>query len=135
MAGTPAVRIVLAEDSGADVILIEEALRTMGLDAELRVFPDGETCACYLRSGVDAPHAIILDLNLPRVDGFELLKVIRGEARYAHVPVAVLTSSKLAADRRKSLALGADAFITKPATLDDFLETVGMGIRGLLGSH
>lgn len=132
MAGPEPVRIILAEDSGPDVILIEETLRVAGLEVELRVFPDGEECASYLRTNEEPPAAIILDLNLPRLDGFELLRVVRGEPKYAGVPVAVLTSSKLTQDRQKSLDLGATAFITKPATLDSFVETVGSAIHDLL---
>ncbi len=129
-----AARIIIAEDSRADVVLIEETLRTEGLRVKLRVFPDGEECACYFRANEEPPDAIILDLNLPRLDGFELLRVVRSEPRYARVPVAVLTSSRLAEDKQKAFDLGANAFITKPPTLDDFLETVGSAIRGLLGS-
>jgi chemotaxis family two-component system response regulator Rcp1 len=132
--GKPAaVRIALAEDSGSDVILIEETLRSAGLVVELRVFRDGEDCACYLRSGETPPDAIILDLNLPRLDGFELLRVVRSDPRYRAVPVAVLTSSRLAEDERRSFDLGANAFITKPCSLDAFLETVGGAIRELVG--
>lgn len=134
MGRAPAVRIVIAEDCGADVILIEESLRTAGLYVDLRIFPDGEECACYLKSHQEIPNVIILDLNLPRLDGFELLQVVRAEPRYARVPVAVLTSSSLPEDRQKSIDLGADAFITKPSTLDDFLEKVGTAVRGLLRS-
>lgn len=132
MAGPGLVRIIIAEDSGADVILIEETLRVAGLEVDLTVFPDGEECACYLKANEELPAAIILDLNLPRMDGFELLRVVRSEPKYAGVPVAVLTSSKLTQDRQKSLDLGANAFITKPATLDSFVETVGSAIHDLL---
>jgi DNA-binding response OmpR family regulator len=133
MAKPDAPRIVLAEDSGADVILIEETLRVAGIQVELQVFPDGEECAAYVMSDEPPPDALILDLNLPRVDGFELLRVVRAQPKYAQVPVAVLTSSRLADDKRKSFDLGANAFITKPSTLDDFLNTVGTAIRNLLG--
>jgi len=128
-----AIRIVVADDCGPDVILIEETLRTAGLQVELTVFPDGEACAGYLKSNAPPPAAILLDLNLPRLDGFELLTLVRADPRYAGVPVAVLTSSRLAADKQKSLELGANAFITKPGTLDAFLDTVGSAIHELLG--
>jgi DNA-binding response OmpR family regulator len=128
------VRIVIAEDSGPDVILVKETLRAFGIEVLLTVFPDGEECARYLGTGREPPDAIILDLNLPRVDGFELLRAVRSNRRYDGVPVAMLTSSRLAADRRKSLEFGANAFITKPSTLDDFLKIVGSEIRRLLGA-
>ena len=127
-------RIVVAEDSGADVILVKEALRAKGIRADLTVFPDGEQCAGYLRGDHEPPAAILIDLNLPRVDGFGLLRMVRSDRRYDGVPVAMLTSSRRPEDRRKSLELGANAFITKPLRLDEFLETVGSGIGALLGA-
>ena len=135
MAGSGLARVIIAEDSAPDVILVKETLRAAGIEVELTVFPDGEDCARYLRSSEDPPDAIIVDLNLPRVDGFELLKIVRGDQRYKSVPVAVLTSSRRAEDRQKSIELGANAFITKPSRLDDFLETVSSAIRGLLERH
>jgi len=134
MAEPGSTRIVLAEDCIPDVILVKETLRAAGIEVELKVFSDGEECVRYLISCEEPPHAIILDLNLPRVDGFELLRVVRSERRYAGVPVAVLTSSRAAEDRQRSLDLGANAFITKPSKLDDFLQTVGSAIRRLLGA-
>jgi DNA-binding response OmpR family regulator len=122
----------MAEDSGADVALVKETLHAVGLAVELTVFPDGEECARYLRTNEEPPDALIFDLNLPRIDGFGLLRVVRGDRRYDCVPVVMLTSSGLAEDRQMSLDLGASAFITKPSTLDDFLETVGSAIRALL---
>jgi CheY-like chemotaxis protein len=134
MAKPGLVRIVFAEDSNPDVVLVKEILRAEGIEVEWKVFPDGKECAAYLRTDQEPPNAIIFDLNLPRVDGFELLRLVRGDRRYAHVPVAVLTSSRLAADRQRALNLGANAFITKPNTLDGFVETVGPAIHGLLGA-
>jgi CheY-like chemotaxis protein len=134
--GNPApAHIVIAEDSGPDVILINEALRAAGVRDEIRVFPDGEECVRYLRSSPDPPSAIILDLNLPRLDGFEVLRVVRAEPRYARVPVAVLTSSRQEEDKRKAFDLGANAFITKPSKLDEFLTNVGQAVRRLLAAN
>jgi CheY-like chemotaxis protein len=134
MAKPDSKRIVLAEDSGPDVILVKETLRSAGIEAELTVFPDGEECLRHLTASEEPPDAIIVDLNLRRVDGFELLRVVRGDRRYDGVPVVVLTSSRAAEDRRRSLELGANAFITKPSKLDDFQEKVGSEIRRLLRS-
>jgi CheY-like chemotaxis protein len=128
------LRIVMAEDNAPDVILVKETLRTVGIEAELLVFQDGEECVRHLTASGEPPDAIIVDLNLPRVDGFEILKLVRGERRYDGVPVAVLTSSRTAEDRQRSFELGANAFISKPARLDDFLQTVGSEIRRLLGA-
>jgi chemotaxis family two-component system response regulator Rcp1 len=134
MAKSGSARIVIAEDSGADMILVKETLRVAGIEAELQIFLDGEDCARYLSSNEEPPDAIIVDLNLPRIDGFELLRAVRGNPRFNRVPVAVLTSSRRPEDRQRSLDLGADDFITKPSRLDEFLETVGSAIRRLLGA-
>ena len=128
------VYIVIAEDSIPDVILLKEALRTAGIRAELKVFSDGEECASYFRTTEKAPpDLIVLDLNLPKVDGFDLIRVVRSDRRYDKVPVAVLTSSTAPKDKTLSLDLGANTFISKPSRLDDFLETIGSAVRAQLG--
>lgn len=132
MARPDSKRVVLAENSAPDVILVKETLRTAGIEAELKVFPDGEECVRHLTTSDELPDAIIVDLNLPRVDGFEVLKVVRAERRYDGVPVVVLTSARGAEDRRRSFELGANAFIAKPPRLDDFLQTVGAEMQRLL---
>ena len=134
MANSRAVRIVIAEDSSPDVILFKEALRSAGVEAELKVFSDGEECADHFKTTEEPPpDAIVIDLNLAKVDGFDLIRVVRSDRRYDSVPVAVLTSSNAAKDKNMSLNLGANTFITKPSGLDDFLETIGSAIRVLLG--
>jgi two-component system, chemotaxis family, response regulator Rcp1 len=137
MIGKRLVRILMAEDSSPDVALVRETLRAEGLAVDLTVFPDGEQCARYLKTGAEPPDAIILDLHLPRINGFDLLRAVRGDRRYDGVPVAMLTSSTFPADRQKSFDLGASAFITKPSTLDGYLRTVGSAIHALLtaGPH
>jgi two-component system, chemotaxis family, response regulator Rcp1 len=135
MAKPGSKRIVLAEDNCPDVILLKETLLAAGIEVELQVFANGEDCVRYFSAGAEPPDAIIVDLNLPRVDGFELLSAVRGDRRYASVPVVVLTSSSAEKDRRRSLELGANAFITKPSKLDDFLQTVGSEMRRLLNIH
>jgi CheY-like chemotaxis protein len=134
MTKSRAVSIVIAEDSMPDVILFKEALQSAGVQAELKVFSDGEECASYFKTTEKAPpDLIVLDLNLPKVDGFDLIRVIRSDRRYDNVPVAVLTSSIAANDKTLSLDLGANTFISKPSRLDDFLETIGSAVRAQLG--
>jgi DNA-binding response OmpR family regulator len=74
----------------------------------------------------------VIDLNIPKCDGFALIEHIRGAPRFDGVPVLVLTSSSADRDRSRSMALGANEFLTKPQHLDDFLTAVGLGIRRLL---
>ena len=134
MTDSRAVYIVIAEDSTPDVILFKEALRAAGVHAELKVFADGEECASYFRTTEKAPpDLIVLDLNLPKVGGFDLIQVVRSDQRYDKVPIAVLTSSTASKDKTRSLDLGANTFVSKPSRLDEFLETIGSAVRAQLG--
>jgi DNA-binding response OmpR family regulator len=124
------IRILLVEDNPADVFLIEEALRTHALRFNLKWISDAEEALALFRdpslTGGAAPHLILLDLNLPRVDGKELLARIRSTPALTGTRVAVLTSSDSPADRRDVEALGADCYINKPSTLDEFLAIGGV---------
>jgi two-component system, chemotaxis family, response regulator Rcp1 len=126
-------RIVVIEDNPADVFLVRQALREAGIDFELQSFEDGEQALEALsRPAGKAPGLIFLDLNLPRLDGAEVLIRIRNMPALAEVPVAVLTSSESPADMHRAAELGAARFIKKPMALNDFLREVGRGARELL---
>ena len=119
--------ILLAEDNPADIYLIREALKHHGVAASLRVATDGKDVLEQIqREEVPAPGLIILDLNLPRHDGIEVLEVIRTKAGLADVPVVVLTSSDSPRDRLNALHLGATRYIRKPSNLNDFLNLGGV---------
>ncbi len=133
-----AVKILLVEDNPADVYLIEEALRTHSIDFKLRWIADGEQALTTFQSdsnfdGDNLPDLILLDLNLPRVDGKEILSRIRQVGDLDHTRVAVLTSSDSPSDRRDAETLGADCYIKKPPTLDEFLA-IGAVIKDLVAS-
>jgi CheY-like chemotaxis protein len=119
--------ILLAEDNAADVYLIREVLREHGVDCGLRVAGDGEQVLRIL-SGADAqpeatrPALIILDLNLPRHDGIEILQRLRDTPELRHVPVVVLTSSDSPSDRSAANQLGVTRFLRKPSNLEQFLN-------------
>lgn len=123
----------MAEDNDADVWLFKEALRTSKVSFELERYTDGEACIEGLAShGAPLPDLIVIDLNMPRVGGFEILKTLREDQRFAAVPVAIVTSSNSESERQRSVSLGANAFIVKPLTLSDFLMTVGTSVKALL---
>jgi two-component system, chemotaxis family, response regulator Rcp1 len=129
------LRILIAEDSLGDVLLVEEALAAYGLSAELQVCENGEAALSALAhcDGSNLPDLVIVDLNLPRVDGMDVLRYIRGLPVFDRTPVMIFTSSHGANDRAEAERFGANAYVTKPPTLDDFLLTVGSAIHKLIG--
>jgi two-component system, chemotaxis family, response regulator Rcp1 len=126
-------RIVMMEDNPADVLLMREALREQGLEVDLLVVPDGEAALAWVGANASA-DLILLDLNLPRHDGIEVLERIRGTLSLRDVPVAVVSSSDSPHDRAGAERLGADRFIAKPCTLDEFL-LIGVEIKSLLAQR
>src|SRR3954465_3203691 len=103
MNGRPA--IVLVEDSPADCYLFQEALKAHSVETDLVVFHDGEDAMSFLLAAETAdlsPQLFVLDLNLPKVDGFTILHHLRASARFAHSLIIVLTSSDNPKDRAES---------------------------------
>ena len=126
------VRILLAEDNPADVYLIEEALREHGVDCQITLAKDGEAAIAMIASGEVDPTLIMLDLNMPKRGGGEVLTRLREDPRSASIPVVVLTSSDSPADREEVMRLGATSYIRKPTGLDEFLQ-IGATIKKLAG--
>jgi CheY-like chemotaxis protein len=125
--GVPVMLYV--EDEDAAVFLLETALKEMKIDVELYRVSNGEDALAFLnRSGAyrDAPRPelVLLDLNLPRKGGLEVLSEIQSNEALRGLSVVVFTSSSLATDRKKSLALGAQEYITKPSSFDGFLTAI-----------
>lgn len=123
------MQILLVEDNAADVRLTQEALKDAKVLNDLHVARDGvEAMDFLLRRGghEDAPRPdiVILDLNLPRKDGKEVLAEMKGDPALRGIPVAVLTTSEAEADVLESYDLGANCFLTKPVDLDQFLKVV-----------
>ena len=127
-------RVLLVEDNDADVRLTREALREAGEDVRLSAVGDGEHALAYLRreagfEGAPRPDLVLLDLNLPRMDGREVLDEMRADERLVRIPVIVLTSSAAGQDVEACYARGANAFVVKPQELDAFIDLIG-AIRG-----
>jgi CheY-like chemotaxis protein len=125
--------ILLAEDNPADVYLIREALKEFGVACSVRTATDGREVLALISADNDAwyPDLIILDLNLPRHDGIEILQTLRSTARMADVPLVVLTSSDSPRDRDTAIELGATRFLRKPSDLEQFLQ-LGVIFKELL---
>lgn len=125
------VQILLAEDNPADVYLIEEALREHEVDFNITVAEDGEAALRLLSEIGYRPDVVLLDLNMPKRSGGEVLHLLR-HSQHPEVPVIVLTSSDSPSDRDEALRLGATCYIRKPTGLDEFLE-IGATIKRLAG--
>ena len=124
--------ILLVEDNPADQELIRRAVEKLTVRRELRIVGDGEEALDYLfrRGKYQAPAAsprpdlLLLDLNLPRVNGYQVLEEIRADSKLRPVPVLVLTTSRQEKDIIRSYELGCNSFITKPVGLDHFTRIV-----------
>lgn len=123
-AGEP-ITILLVEDDPGDVVLVREAFEHNKVRNELRVASDGVYALEQLRDPERSlPDLILLDLNLPRMDGRELLAEIREDPRLTRIPVVVLTTSDAETDIVRSYELHANAYVTKPVDLNRFLKVV-----------
>ena len=121
--------ILLVEDNAGDVRLTREALREADVSARLVAVCDGEDALAYLRNEgihVDAarPDLILLDLNLPRKNGLEVLEEIKGDPELRRTPVIMLTTSSSARDVEACYDRGVNCFVVKPLDLDDFTRLV-----------
>ena len=121
------MRLLLVEDNAADIFLMEMALELSPVATELMVARDGLEALDLLgqaKAGGPFPDLILLDLNMPRVDGFEFLQALRADPHLTHLPAIVLTTSNDPADVRRAYALQANSYLTKPGTLEDFLQLI-----------
>ena|SRR5579883_2931726 len=129
--------ILVIEDNKADVFLIREAIREAQLEVELHVVHDGDKAIRFLADagsdGVPCPDLVILDINLPRKSGDEVLEQMRSMPKCAAAPVIVVTSSSSDQDRREMARLGADAYFSKSSEYDEFMQ-LGQVVSRLLPS-
>jgi len=120
-------RILLAEDNPGDVLLFREALRGSRLSFEIVVAEDGDEAMAFLEDVADTPAGgvadlIVLDVNLPKHSGDEVLRKIRGRASLADVPVIMLTSSVSPEDKARSMKLGANLYLQKSSNIEQLFE-------------
>jgi chemotaxis family two-component system response regulator Rcp1 len=126
--GTP-LQVLLVEDSPGDVRLTQEAFRAANRAVRLHVASDGVEAMDFLRRGIENPDApcpdlVLLDLNLPRMDGREVLARIKGDPALRTIPTVILTTSDSAADIAHSYRLQANCYLSKPVQLDAFESLV-----------
>jgi CheY-like chemotaxis protein len=122
------IEILLIEDNIGDIRLTEEALKESNLIVNLSVARDGIEAMEFLRSAgnnnAGAPDLILLDLNLPRKDGREVLQEIKNDAELRRIPVVVLTTSEAEADIVATYGLHANCYINKPVDMEQFIKIV-----------
>ena len=125
--------VMLVEDNPRDVRLTQRAFEQADVPHELRIVRDGDEALAYLhREGEYAaadsapkPDMILLDLNLPRMGGHELIQRVRQDVRFRHVPIVVLTTSGRPDDVRQAYDNGANAYLLKPVEFSRFTEVIG----------
>ena len=129
--------VLLVEDNPADANLVEEALLEAGLDCELQVVADGskavEVIALIESGRAPVPDLVMLDLNLPRIGGHEVLRRLRMVPSCQNVKVLVVTSSDAPMDRKRVMELGATDYFRKPSSLQEFFA-LGTLVSAILGA-
>jgi two-component system, chemotaxis family, response regulator Rcp1 len=131
-----AATILLVEDNTADVLLLEKSLQARNISYNLVRYLNGEKAIRAISEGRTAvPDLILVDLNLPGRDGFDVLNTVRMTPQFSGVPVGVFTSSNAMKDRHRSQLIGVEKYICKPPTLDEFIDEVGRAVQELLALH
>ncbi|MEU7799358.1 response regulator [Micromonospora arborensis] len=123
------VRILVVDDDPGDVLMIEEALADSDVNKVIDVVSDGEEAMEFLRAEgrheqARRPDVILLDLNMPRMDGRQVLGAVKQDEDLRTIPIVVLTTSNADTDIVGSYTLQANAYVTKPIDLDDFNDVV-----------
>ena len=123
------VEFLLAEDNPGDVRLTKEALRESKISNNLNVVPDGVEAMAFLRREgkyfeAPRPDVILLDLNLPKKDGREVLAEVKADPNLRLIPVVIITSSEAEQDVLKTYELHANCYVTKPVDLEQFIKVI-----------
>lgn len=119
--------MLLVEDNAADVYFMRTALAHEGIETEIFVAHDGEKAIEFVEAaetnpGAPCPQLVLLDLNLPRTSGAEVLRRIRNSPRCGDIPVIIVTSSDAPNDRAEAVSLGASRYFLKPHNIDDYFK-------------
>ena len=130
--------ILVVEDNGGDVFLISSAIKAANIEAELQVFKDGEQAIEFFdevdgNNSAPCPALVILDINLPKKHGAEVLRHIRDSRRSANALVIAISTSELPRDREDMMKLGANGYFHKPSKYADFMK-LGDRVKELLGA-
>jgi len=123
------IRILLVEDNPGDIRLAQEALKEDKLSSDLYVVNDGMSAMQFLRGegaykDTPSPDLVLLDLNLPRMDGREVLAEVKRDPELSKIPIVVLTTSRNEEDVCRAYTLNCNCYVTKPVAFDDYIEVI-----------
>jgi CheY-like chemotaxis protein len=123
------IQVLLVEDDPGDVLMTREAFEDYKVHNQLHVVNDGEQAMAFLRqegeyADLPRPDLVLLDLNLPRMDGRQVLDAIKSDPELSSIPVVVLTTSEAEDDVLRSYSLHANAYVTKPVDFERFIDVV-----------
>jgi len=118
------IRVLLIEDNVGDIELVKTGFEDARIANEIQTISDGEVALEFFKKGQNLPDIVLLDINLPKVDGFEILKEIRESAESSHIPVIMLTSSEADKDIAQSYQYRANSYVSKPVDFESFLEAI-----------
>jgi CheY-like chemotaxis protein len=124
MSGSTTLNILLVEDDQDDVELMQDALQDNGINFTMEVVKQGDKVIPFLKACKNFPNVILLDLNLPKMHGREVLSRIKLSEEFKHIPVAILTTSSSKSEKEFCISAGATDFLTKPATVEGFNKTI-----------
>lgn len=124
--------LLIVEDNPHDLELAQAALELSDVRCEVKVARDGAEALAWLRQTSTLPDLVLLDLNMPRMNGHELLAAVKGDPVLQRVPVVVFTTSGELRDRQAVVAVGADGYVVKPEGFGDLIDTLNdLGRRWL----
>ncbi len=133
--------LLLVEDNLDDILLLSRALKKLGVTTPVKVLRDGEAALTYLQelhtasteNCIGCPELVLLDLKMPKVNGHEVLKVIKASPLFSNMPVIILTSSDEENDIKACLESGADDYLLKPVSFRDFVCMVQVLVNRWMG--
>lgn len=114
--------VLLVEDSDDDILIVERAFKTLGLGHDLRAVATGEEALAQLEAGTVRPDLVLLDINLPGLSGFEVLRRMRNNQAVRTVPITVLSASEREHDIAEAYEAGANSYLVKPIKFEQFTQ-------------
>ena len=128
------LNFLVAEDNSHDIFALKRVWKKLKITSALNIVKNGEECIAYLNRqdkyrNTDFPDILFLDINMPKLDGYSVLKYIRSHEKFRFLPVIIMTTSNYEVDRKRSYMLGANAYILKPMKFELFADVIERIVR------